>query len=72
MKENKKISHWYYCAKIDIETVFKGKETQVQLMFDKLLSSRIDWQDISFSATKNCIVFVKHKTFLIVRPMKKN
>jgi hypothetical protein len=35
------------------------------------LAAVIDWEAVSVSATKNCIVFVRKQTFLVVRPMKK-
>lgn len=66
----KSIKQWHYCAKIDIDSLFERKEKQVSFLFDKLLAELIDWQDLAYSATKNCIVFVHHKTFLVVKPMK--
>ncbi|NJE06935.1 hypothetical protein E3E36_12495 [Thermococcus sp. M36] len=42
----------------------------MEFVFDKLLSEIIDWENVTVSATKNCIVFVHNKTFLIVKPMK--
>lgn len=41
------------------------------LLFDRLLSAVIDWENVAVSASKNCIVFVHNLTFLIIRPMKK-
>ena len=38
--------------------------------FDKLLSEVTSWPSVSASATKNCIVFIAAKTFLVVRVMK--
>ena len=31
----------------------------------------VEWPDVIVSASQNCIVFVHNKTFLIIRPMKK-
>jgi hypothetical protein len=36
-----------------------------------LLLEVIDWENVAFSATKNCIVFTHKKTFLVVKPMQK-
>jgi len=40
------------------------------LAFDKLLSQVADWDDVAISTTPNCIVFVHHQTFLVIKPMK--
>jgi Domain of unknown function (DUF5655) len=40
-------------------------------VFDKLLSEIIDWENVAFNSTQNCIVFVHRQTFLVIRPMKK-
>lgn len=37
----------------------------------KLPAEIADWENIAVSATQNCIVFVHHQTFLIIRPVKK-
>ena len=65
------VKQWHFCAKVNLEDLFIGKEKQVLFMFDKLLAELIDWPNLSYSGTKNCIVFVKQKTFLVVKPMKK-
>jgi hypothetical protein len=55
----------------DIDNLFVNKDKELMYAFDKLLSYIIDWEDVSVSATKNCIVFVNTQTFLVVKPMKK-
>jgi hypothetical protein len=61
---------WHYCAEVDMDDLFKGKKEELILIFDKLLCELVNWPDTLVSATKNCIVFVRNKTFLVVRPMK--
>lgn len=60
----------HYCEEIDIDEVFEGKDPHLSFIFDKVLLGLIDWPDMAFSATKNAIVFVRSKTFLVIRPMK--
>lgn len=62
---------WHYCQKIDIGSLFDGKPKELTLLFDKLLTEVGSWDGVSASATKNCIVFIAAKTFLVVRVMKK-
>lgn len=38
--------------------------------FDKVLSYVVDLGDVEISATKNCVVFFKTQTFLVIKPMK--
>ena len=64
-------NQWLYCEKINIETLFEGKNPELVYIFDYLLSEIIDWANIAVSATPNCIVFLHRQTFLIFRPMKK-
>jgi Domain of unknown function (DUF5655) len=61
---------WHNCVKVEIDSLFEGKSKELIFVFDKLLAEVIDWKDVAVSATKNCIVFVHHQTFLIVKPMK--
>jgi Domain of unknown function (DUF5655) len=61
---------WHYCAKVNIGDLFKNKSEELEFIFDKLLAIVVDWENVIVSATKNCIVFVNNKTFLVVRPMK--
>jgi hypothetical protein len=63
-------NQWHNCVKVNIGDLFKNKAEELEFIFDSLLAEIIDWENIVVSATKNCIVFVHHKTFLIVRPMK--
>jgi predicted transport protein len=62
---------WHYCAKVELEDLFAGKQQVVSDLFDALLLEVIDWENVAFSATKNCIVFTHNKTFLVVKPMQK-
>jgi hypothetical protein len=65
-----KANSWHYCEKISVNDLLKGKPTELVTAFDKLLSEVTSWPSVSASATKNCIVFIAAKTFLVVRVMK--
>lgn len=69
-RELRNPNQWHNCVKVNIGDLFKNKAEELEFIFDRLLSEIIDWENIVVSATKNCVVFVHHKTFLIVRPMK--
>lgn len=70
-RELKNPNQWHNCVKVSIDSLFKGKAEELVFVFDKLLAEIINWQNVAVSATQNCIVFVHHQTFLIIRPMKK-
>ena len=70
-RELKNPNQWHNCVKVSMDSLFEGKPEELVLVFDKLLSEIIDWENVAVSATKNCIVFVHNQTFLIIRPMKK-
>ncbi len=69
-RELRNLNQWHNCVKVNIGDLFVNKAEGLEFVFDRLLSEIIDWENVLVSATKNCIVFVHHKTFLIVRPMK--
>lgn len=69
-RELRNPNQWHNCVKVNIGDLFKNKAEELEFIFDRLLAVIINWENIVVSATKNCIVFVHHKTFLIVRPMK--
>ena len=66
------INAWHYCQKIEIDELFVDKSDEVVLAFDTILQQVSSWENVEISATKNCIVFVKNKTFLVLKPMKKH
>ncbi len=70
-RELKNPNQWHNCVKVSIDSLFEGKADELVFVFDKLLAEIIDWENVAVSATQNCIVFVHHQTFLIIRPMKK-
>jgi len=70
-RELKHTNAWHNCVKVDLDTLFEGKSPELVLVFDKLLLEIMQWKDVLVSATQNCIVFIHNKTFLIIRPMKK-
>jgi hypothetical protein len=70
-RDLKNPNQWHNCVKVSIDSLFEGKAEELAFVFDKLLSEIIDWENVSVSATQNCIVFVHNQTFLIIRPMKK-
>jgi len=61
---------WHNCVKIEIDSLFNGKADELIYVFDRILAEVIDWEKVAVSATKNCIVFIHNKTFLVVKPMK--
>lgn len=61
---------WHYCVSNDLDTIFKGKDPELELIFDKVLAEVIEWEYVSASAAKNCVVFIAKRTWLIARPMK--
>jgi hypothetical protein len=61
----------HYCKEVPIDDLFITKSDELVLAFDRLLSMVADWQAVEISGTKNCIVFVRKKTFLVVKPMTK-
>ncbi|MBY0424802.1 MAG: hypothetical protein K2Q22_04120 [Cytophagales bacterium] len=69
-RELRNPNQWHNCVKVNIGDLFINKADELEFIFDRLLAEIIDWDNIAVSATKNCVVFVHHKTFLIVRPMK--
>lgn len=62
---------WHYCEEVDIDSLFLDKPDAVVLCFDTIFQVVTEWEDVDYSATKNCIVFLHKKTFLVIKPMKK-
>jgi hypothetical protein len=62
---------WHYCKQVSIDDLFLHKSDAIILVFDRLLQKVADWQDVEISGTKNCVVFVRNKTFLVAKPMTK-
>lgn len=65
-----KPNSWHYCRQVAIEDLFINKPAGLITVFDKLLAEVSSWAGVSASATKNCIVFITAKTFLVVKVMK--
>ena len=61
---------WHYCEKVSLDSLFVGKKDELSLIFDRILSHVITWENVVVSTTKNCIVFVHHQTFFVIKPMK--
>jgi len=70
-RELVKENQTHYCARVSIDSLFKGRSDEMVLAFDKLLAVVADWNDVIVSTTPHCIVFVHRKTFLVIRPMQK-
>jgi hypothetical protein len=67
----KNINAWHYCKQVNIDDLFINKSDEILLAFDTILNEVAQWKDVDVSATKNCVVFVKNKTFLVAKPMSK-
>ena len=65
------INAWHYCKKIEIDELFVDKSDEIVLAFDTILQQVSSWENVEISATKNCVVFAKNKTFLVLKPMRK-
>ena len=61
----------HYCQKVEIDDLFIDKTDEIVLAFDKIYQQYLDREDVDISATKNCVVFLRNKTFLVIKPMKK-
>lgn len=53
-----------------IEDLFQKRPASLKAIFEKLFTQVKSWDGVSASATKNCIVFIAAKTFLVVKVMK--
>lgn len=62
---------WHYCVELDIDSLFLDKPDNVVLAFDTIFQQVSEWEGSAYSATKNCIVFIHNKTYLVLKPMKK-
>jgi hypothetical protein len=65
------INAYHYCKEVSVDELFFKKSDEILLAFDRILQQVVDWKDVEISATKNCIVFVRNKTFLVIKPMNK-
>ncbi len=70
-RQLRNINAWHYCAEVSMDDLFADKPDEVVLVFDELFQKISTWDNVAVSATKNCIVFVKNKTFFVVKPMTK-
>ncbi len=71
IRQLRNINAWHYCAEVSIDDLFADKSDDILLVFDEILQRVSIWDDVAVSATKNCVVFVKNKTFLVLKPMTK-
>lgn len=67
----KNTNQWHCCINQDIDNLFVGKPDELAFAFDKILSFVVDFGNVEISATKNCIIFFKTQTFLVIKPMAK-
>ena len=65
------VNAWHYCKEVAIDDLFLTKSDEIVLAFDTILEKVAQWEHVEISATKNCVVFVRNKTFLVVKPMTK-
>lgn len=66
----KNANQWHCCVNQDIDVLFEGKQEELVYVFDKILAYVYDFENVEISATKNCVVFFKTQTFLVIKPMK--
>lgn len=64
------LGSYHYCEKIEIDALFLDKSDEILLIFLKLCEQLEKLEDIEISATKNCIVFLRNKTFVVAKPMR--
>ena len=65
------LNSFHYCKEVAIDDLFLKKSDEIVLAFDKLLEHLAEYENIDISATKNCVVFVRNKTFVVAKPMTK-
>lgn len=65
------INSFHYCKQVALDDLFINKPDEVLLVFDRLLEQVSALEDVEISGTKNCVVFVRNKTFLVIKPMTK-
>ncbi|WPV01154.1 DUF5655 domain-containing protein [Mucilaginibacter sp. cycad4] len=70
-RELPKAEQRHYCARVSLDSLFKGRPAELVLVFDKILAEVADWESVLVGITPNCIVFTRRLTFLVIRPMKK-
>ncbi|WEA01201.1 DUF5655 domain-containing protein [Mucilaginibacter sp. SJ] len=70
-RELPKAEQRHYCARVSLDSLFKGRPAELVLVFDKILAEVADWEGVLVGTTPNCIVFTRRLTFLVIRPMKK-
>jgi hypothetical protein len=70
-RELKQPNQMHYCIKVSVDELLMGQSEELVLAFDKLLAEVSDWDGVTVSCSKNCIVFVHKQTFFVIRPMKK-
>jgi hypothetical protein len=70
-RELKKPNQWHNCVKVSVDDLLAEQPEDLVLAFDKLLAEIADWDGVTISCSKNCIVFVHRQTFFVIRPMKK-
>jgi hypothetical protein len=65
-----KPNSWHYCKKTSIDDLFLKRPAELKSVFQKLLSIVGNWDGVSASASKTCVVFIAARTFLVVKVMK--
>lgn len=65
------INSYHYCKEVAVDELFIKKSDEIVLIFNRILEYVSSFENIEISATKNCIVFVRNKTFLVAKPMTK-
>ena len=46
----------HYRIKVSVDSLLKDQSEELVLAFDKLLAEIVDWEGVTVSCSKNCIV----------------
>jgi hypothetical protein len=69
-RELKKPNQIHFCIKVSLDDLLKGQSEELVLAVDKLLAEIANWEGVTISCSKNYIVFVRNRTFFLIKPMK--
>lgn len=59
------------CVDTTIDDLFVDRADHLVLAFDTLLTAMLNWEPLSFGASKHAVVFTNRTAWLIIKPMSK-